>query len=123
MKHIKTGTRRGSFDLLAETRDAQAAMMTLPPGRASEATPGNEHPRSEQWLLVLAGTGEATIGRRRGALRRVKLSKNSLLLIEKGDLHQIRNTGQRPLRTINFYTPPAYDKDAEVRPAVKRKAR
>jgi hypothetical protein len=47
MRHIKTGTRRGSFDTLTETRDVQAAMMTLQPGGASDDRPSNEHPRSE----------------------------------------------------------------------------
>lgn len=113
MKHIKTGSKRGKFDLLAATRDVQAAMMTLKPGGASDHEPSNEHRRSEQWLFVLSGSGEARIGKRRDQLRRVKLQENSLLIIEKGELHQIRNTGKRSLRTINFYAPPAYDKDGE----------
>jgi hypothetical protein len=27
----------------------------------------------------------------------------TLLLIERGEAHEIRNTGRRPLRTLNFY--------------------
>ena len=61
---------------------------------------------------MIAGTGEAVIGRR-GAVRRVKLQANSLLLIEKAELHQIKNTGRRSLVTINFYVPPAYDAKGE----------
>jgi mannose-6-phosphate isomerase-like protein (cupin superfamily) len=49
------------------------------------------------------------VGKQRDGLRRVKIADNSLLLIEKRELHQIRNTGRRHLRTINFYAPPAYD--------------
>ena len=30
-------------------------------------------------------------------------------LIERGETHEIRNTGKEPLRTVNFYVPPAYD--------------
>jgi len=108
MKHIKTGTKRGEFEILVATRSAQAAMMTLRPGGMSDDEPGNEHPHSEQWLFVISGTGEATIGKRRGALRRIKLTPSSLLLVEKGELHQIRNTGRRALVSINFYVPPAY---------------
>jgi mannose-6-phosphate isomerase-like protein (cupin superfamily) len=111
MKHIKTGTKRGEFNLLFNTRNLQAAMMTLRPGGVSDEEPGNEHPRSEQWLFVMSGSGEATIGQRGGRLRRVKINENSLLLIEKGEIHQIRNTGRAHLRTINFYAPPAYDQD------------
>jgi mannose-6-phosphate isomerase-like protein (cupin superfamily) len=113
MKHIKTGSKRGKFNLLAHTRTLQAAMMTLRPGGASDDEPSNEHSGSEQWLFVISGSGEAKIGKRRGQLRRIKLEGGSLLIIEKGELHQIINTGKRPLRTINFYAPPAYDEHGE----------
>jgi mannose-6-phosphate isomerase-like protein (cupin superfamily) len=113
MKHFKTGKSRGKFDVLAATRGIQAAMMTLAPGDTSDDEPSNEHPRSEQWVFVLSGTGEALIGKRRSHLRRLKLAANSLLLIQKGELHQISNTGKRPLRTISFYSPPAYDADGQ----------
>jgi mannose-6-phosphate isomerase-like protein (cupin superfamily) len=113
MKHVKTGSKRGTFELIANTSEVQAAMMTLKPGGASDEDPSNEHRHSEQWLYVLAGSGEARIGKRRGQLRTVKLTIGSLLIIEKGELHQIRNTGKRPMKTINFYAPPAYDEDGE----------
>lgn len=113
MKHIKTAGKRSKFNILFATRNAQAAMMTLRPGGTSEDEPGNEHRRSEQWMFVIEGSGEAVIGKRPGALRRAKFAKNSLLLIEKGELHQIKNTGKKSLVTLNFYAPPAYDKDGE----------
>ena len=113
MKHIKTGKKRGKFNLLANTRELQAGMMTLRSGGASDDEPSNEHSSSEQWLFIIAGSGEAKIGKRRGQLRRVKLETGSLLVIEKGELHQILNTGKRSLRTINFYVPPAYDSEGE----------
>jgi mannose-6-phosphate isomerase-like protein (cupin superfamily) len=109
MKHYPTGAKRGRFQVLTSTSGSQAAMMTLAPGAATGSEPDNEHPRSEQWLFVISGTGEAVIGGGGGARRRVKLRDNSLLLIEKGEPHQIKNTGRRMLRTINFYVPPAYD--------------
>src|SRR5262249_10767358 len=87
MQNNKTGKSRGSFDVLFATRGAQAAMMTLQPGGASDDQPSNEHPRCEQWLFVLSGSGEAIIGEGR-ATRRVPLAENSLLVIEKGELHQ-----------------------------------
>jgi mannose-6-phosphate isomerase-like protein (cupin superfamily) len=113
MQHVRTGTKRGKFDILAATRDAQGAKMTLTPGAASDDEPSNEHPRSEQWLLVVEGSGTAVIGKKRTSLRRIALKRHSLLVIEKGELHQIRNTGRRPLVTINLYVPPAYDADEE----------
>jgi mannose-6-phosphate isomerase-like protein (cupin superfamily) len=120
MKHIKTGAKRGEFNILFNTPNAQAAMMTLRPGGVSDEEPSNEHPRSEQWLFVISGSGEASIGKRRGQLRRVKLSENSLLLIEKGEQHQIRNTGRKHLRTLNFYAPPAYGENGEPKGWLER---
>ena len=99
--------------MLAATRGCQAALMVLPPGGTSDDEPSNEHPRSEQWLFVISGAGEARIGKRRGTMRRVKLGPNSLLVIEKRELHQIENTGRRRLMTVNFYIPPAYNRRGE----------
>jgi mannose-6-phosphate isomerase-like protein (cupin superfamily) len=120
MKHVKTNTKRGGFNLIAHTREVQAAMMTLKPGAASDDEPSNEHSSSEQWLFVVSGTGEAKIGKRRGKLRRIKLETGSLLTIEKGELHQIINTSKRLFRSINFYAPPAYDADGEPVGTIRR---
>jgi mannose-6-phosphate isomerase-like protein (cupin superfamily) len=116
MQRFKTGKLKGEFDLIGKSRSVQAGMVTLKPGGTSSDEPENEHRRSEQWLFVLSGTGEATIGKRRSSLRRVKLVADSLLHIEKGELHQIKNTGRKPFRTINFYAPPAYDSDGDAIP-------
>jgi hypothetical protein len=58
MKYIKTDTKRASFKVLDTTLSAQSAMMVLQPGE-STGEPQNEHPRSEQWLFVISGTGRA----------------------------------------------------------------
>ena len=110
MKHINTGTRRTFFSVLHSTADAQAAMMTLRPGQSTSDEPVNEHPRCEQWLFVIAGTGKAVVRKRRVALR-----ANSLLLIEKGEPHQVTNTGKSPLVTLNFYAPPAYTSGGDLK--------
>jgi mannose-6-phosphate isomerase-like protein (cupin superfamily) len=36
------------------------------------------------------------------------LRAGTLLLIERGTPHEIRNTGRTPLNTLNLYVPPAY---------------
>jgi mannose-6-phosphate isomerase-like protein (cupin superfamily) len=110
MRHIRTKQSRGLFEVLHASRSVQAAMMTLRPGGVSDEEVSNEHPRSEQWVFVISGNGVARVGK-----RRVRLREHSLLLIEKGELHQITNTGQGLLRTINFYAPPAYAAKGEVR--------
>ena len=90
------------FHIAFGNRRSQAAEMVIAPGD-SEGDPDNRHRGSDQWLFVLSGTGIATINDKRRRLR-----KNVLLLIERGDRHEIRNNGRALLRTLNFYVPPAY---------------
>jgi mannose-6-phosphate isomerase-like protein (cupin superfamily) len=119
MRHIKTGSKRGFFKVLASSDSAQAAMMVLRPGQKSGEEIENEHPNAEQWLFVVSGTGTAHVGK-----RRLAIADNSLLLIEKGEAHQIENTGRRrPLITLNLYVPPAYGEKGEVRLVAKGLAR
>jgi mannose-6-phosphate isomerase-like protein (cupin superfamily) len=87
--------------------------MVIQPGDA-EGSAKNRHAGADQWLFVVAGRGTATING-----RRYRLSPSTLLLIEHGDRHEIRNTGRAPLETLNFYVPPAYRADGEGLPAAK----
>jgi mannose-6-phosphate isomerase-like protein (cupin superfamily) len=89
---------------------AQAASMTLSPG-ACEGGPDNRHRGADQWLFVAAGSGTATING-----RTIRLGRGSIVLIERGDRHEIRNTGRTPLRTLNIYVPPAYTKSGDELP-------
>jgi len=86
---------------------AQAAEMVLNPG-AHEGGPDNRHRGADQWLVVLAGKGVAIVNGKRHALR-----SGTLVLIEHGDRHEIRNTGRTKLKTLNIYIPPAYRSDGE----------
>ena len=106
MKRKQLSFKRG-FRVAIDEKHAQAAEMTIAPG-GKEGGPDNRHRGADQWLFVLSGRGSATVGRRRHALR-----MNSLLLIEKGTTHEIRNTGRAPLRTLNVYVPPAYTKKGD----------
>jgi mannose-6-phosphate isomerase-like protein (cupin superfamily) len=98
-KHLRFGK---GFSVALTNPRAQAATMVLPPGD-HEGGPGNRHRGSDQWLYVLSGTGNAVVGRRRESLR-----AGTLLLIQRGTVHEIRNTGKTPLKTLNLYVPPAY---------------
>ena len=104
------------FSVLESTSAAQAAMMTLRPGQSTSDQPENEHPGAEQWLFVVKGAGWAIVGK-----KRVALTEGSLLLIEKGEAHQITNTARRALVTLNLYCPPAYTSAGEVRRAVAKR--
>ena len=87
--------------------------MVLAPGDA-EGGAGNRHRGADQWLFVVSGRGEAIVSGKRHALH-----PGSLLLIEKTEEHEIRNTGRALLRTLNFYSPPAYREDGNPLPRGK----
>ena len=93
------------FKVIMGNRRVQAAQMVIEPGD-SEGGPKSRHRGSDQWLLVVAGSGTANIGGQRRAIR-----PRTLLLIEHGERHEIRNTGPAVLKTLNFYSPPCYSKD------------
>ena len=112
MKRKQLSFGRG-FRVAVGNRHSQAAVMVLEPGKA-EGDPRNRHRGADQWLYVLSGTGTATINKRKYAMR-----AGTLLLIERGDEHEIRNTGRGNLRTLNFYVPPAYDAAGDELPAGK----
>ena len=110
MQHKQLQFGRG-FHVVLGNDHSQAAQMTLPPGE-SEGGPDNRHQGADQWLFVVSGTGEAVVNG-----RRIELRDGTLMLIQRGDIHEIRNTGKEPLRTLNVYVPPAYTKEGEELPA------
>ena len=112
MKRKRLGFGKG-FRVVLGNRRSQAAEMVLPPGDA-EGHAHNRHRGADQWLFVESGRGEARINK-----RRYKLEAGTLLLIERGDEHEIRNTGRGLLKTLNFYVPPAYDREGDELPAGK----
>ena len=110
-KRLKFGE---GFRVAFEVRRAQAAEMVIAPGD-SEGGRDNRHRGADQWLFVLAGRGAALMKK-----RRYPLGPGSLILIEAGERHEIKNTGRTLLRTLNFYVPPAYRKGGDELPRGKR---
>lgn len=90
------------FQVLESTERSQVAEMVLSP-KQSTGGPNNQHSESDQWLYVIAGSGEALIGE-----EVVKLEEGDLVLIEAGENHEVRNTGETDLKTFNIYAPKAY---------------
>lgn len=90
------------FEIVADTERAQAATMVLTPGQ-STGGPDNRHEQSDQWLYVISGRGKGVV-----AEQEVNLEPGTLLLIKAGEAHELFNTGDQPLKTLNLYTPPAY---------------
>jgi mannose-6-phosphate isomerase-like protein (cupin superfamily) len=109
-KYLRFGK---GFRVALGNERSQAAEMVLAPGD-SEGGPRNRHRGADQWLFVVQGTGAAHVNG-----KRYPLSAGSLMLIEHGDRHQITNTGTDPLRTLNFYVPPAYQKNGDELPRGK----
>ena len=87
--------------------------MVILPGDA-EGGPGNRHHGADQCLYVVSGTGVAKVNGRQYRLR-----QGVVMLIEHGDEHEIRNNSRRPLRTLNFYSPPAYTRAGDPLPRAK----
>lgn len=105
-KQLRFGT---GFRVAFDVRRAQAAEMVLAPGD-SEGGPDTRHRGAEQWLYVASGTGVAKVED-----RRVPLKAGRLLVIERGERHRT------PLRTLNFYSPPAFDANGDPKgPGRKR---
>ena len=102
------------FRVVPGNRRSQAAEMVVKPGKG-EGDPRNRHRGADQWLFVLAGRGAALMKK-----RRYPLGPGSLILIEAGEKHEIKNTGRTLLRTLNFYVPPAYRKGGDELPRGKR---
>ncbi|MGH2403931.1 MAG: cupin domain-containing protein [bacterium] len=105
MHHFRS-TRLGRvnafFRVLGTTTRSQVATMRLRPGQDSGEY-GNEHPRSDQVLYVLAGRGLVIVSG-----KRVQLSTGDTVIVEAGEKHQFTNTGRKVFKAITFYAPPAY---------------
>jgi mannose-6-phosphate isomerase-like protein (cupin superfamily) len=90
------------FHVLIGDGHSQAASMVIAPGDCEGGT-DNRHKGADQWLYVESGTGEAVVNGHAYALE-----TGALMLIQRGDTHEIRNTGSTALKTLNIYVPPAY---------------
>ena len=103
------------FSVCGGNKRSQAATMVIAPGK-NQGGPDNNHRGADQWLFVVSGKGVATV-----TGNRIQLRTSTLLLIERGQNHEIKNTGGSDLVTLNFYVPPAYTKAADELPTAKPK--
>ena len=86
MKRTQTGTDRW-FNVVTETDDVQAAVMTLAPGDATGGSE-NKHASSDQWLYVIADEGRAMV-----ESKMIDLTAGDLVVIEASETHEIEATG------------------------------
>jgi len=99
------------FEVITGNSRAQAAVMVLEAGETTGG-PDNRHRGSDQWMHVVGGEGTAVV-----AGRNCRLRAGTVLLIERGEPHEIRNTGGEPLRTLNIHVPPACDPSGDPLPS------
>jgi len=90
------------FSVLQTSGGCQTAVMSLRPG-AWSGEKGNEHPDSEQILLVLEGEVTAEIGEKRTTLK-----KGDSVIVPRKAEHRFGNLSEEAALTFNVYTPPAY---------------
>lgn len=87
-----------TFKILETTDRSQLAVMVLADGEVSGEF-GNEHPDSDQIVVVLQGSGRARVRD-----ETVNLQTGDVLVVPAGAPHQVIG----PNRTLNFYAPVAY---------------
>jgi mannose-6-phosphate isomerase-like protein (cupin superfamily) len=112
MQHRTLRFKEG-FRVAVDVRQVQAAEMTIAPG-GHEGGPDNRHRGADQWLFVVAGTGLADVESRDEVRKQVALTPGTLLVIERGERHEIRNDGDELLKTLNFYYPPAFNEEGDT---------
>jgi len=78
--------------------NVQLVVMTLAPG---EDIGAETHPDVDQFFRVEAGGGEVTIN---GETTPIKVGTG--IVIPAGSKHNVKNTGEEPLRVYTLYAPP-----------------
>lgn len=67
------------------------------------------HPNVDQFLRVEEGQGIVQMGDRRERLDyRARISDDSAIMVPAGKWHNIKNTGNRPLKLYSIYAPPEH---------------
>jgi len=102
---------RPGFRLSVANAKSQAAVMVLAVGGKEDGS-DNLHKGADQWLYVVEGSGVAIVNG-----HKTRLKAGTIVLIEAGDRHEIRNTGRTLLKTVSVYVPPAYRDEENELPA------
>ncbi len=100
MRNVES-VRRG-FSVLENGTALQTAVMVLEPGEESGPY-ANEHPASEQVLLVVEGSIDAEVDGRNFSMT----AGDSVVVAEKVPHRFVNNAKQRAV-TFNVYAPKAY---------------
>jgi mannose-6-phosphate isomerase-like protein (cupin superfamily) len=93
------------FAVLQTETKSQTAVMVLEPGKASGKFV-NEHPNSEQVVLVAEGEILAEIGDEKATLR-----KGDVIIIPRKATHRLVNHSGSSATIFSVYAPPGYAAD------------
>ena len=78
----------------------QLVLMTLQPG---EEIGGEVHADTDQFFRVEKGKGEVVIDG-----KTTKIKSDTAIIIPAGTRHNIKNTGDKPLKIYTLYAPPEH---------------
>ena len=93
----------------------QVTLMSIPPGSSIGL---EKHPETDQFLRLESGTGRCVMGPSEDHLDfEAAVEDDWSIQVPAGTWHDVINTGDQPLQTLNFYHPPAYDAEGEPLPA------
>jgi mannose-6-phosphate isomerase-like protein (cupin superfamily) len=95
------------FEVLQTSEQAQTAMMTLLPKKAT-GEKAEAHKSSDQVLLMLEGELSGEVGD-----EKVQLKKGDVIVIPAGTKHRFENEGTKLAVTFNVYAPPEYPADTK----------
>jgi mannose-6-phosphate isomerase-like protein (cupin superfamily) len=90
------------FEVMQTTERSQTAVMSLQPGEASGEAK-EDHPRSDQVLLVMEGEVIAEIAEEKARMR-----QGDVVIVPAGVKHRFKNDSHSVVRTFSVYAPPAY---------------
>ena len=90
------------FAVLQTTERSQTAVMSLEPGEAS-GDAKEDHPSSDQVLLVMEGEVTAEIAEEKAHMR-----QGDVVIVPAGVRHRFENESRHVVKTFSVYAPPAY---------------
>ena len=96
----RTQTNRDFRHVLYTGPHMQLVLMSLEPG---EEIGEETHESPDQFFRVEAGRGIVSIDG-----RETPIESDSAVLVPAGARHNVRNTGQKPLRLYTVYAPPQH---------------
>jgi mannose-6-phosphate isomerase-like protein (cupin superfamily) len=96
----RTAANRDFRHVLYTGPHMQLVLMSLEPG---EEIGAETHESTDQFFRVEDGKGEVSIDG-----RETPIEGGSAILVPAGARHNVRNTGQTPLRLYTLYAPPQH---------------